>query len=203
MFVYPRIRSVLMILVLALWSAVPVTDSLFGQTGAQCPSGHSEARLTGWPLNGKTPSGTAKFNESTQVLEVSVKGVALPDGTVLTVFIGDDRIGQLEPLKDGIASGTITRSIPDASRVRVFSSERPLVSANLACVAAPKVTATVSPAITPTVTPTVSPSVSPTPTPTATETPTPSPTVSPGPTAEPTQDPMPKPSPMPTPSPIN
>ena len=201
MILYPKIKSIIVVIVLATWSVGPVTDRLFGQAGAQCPSGHSEAQMTGWPLNGKTPSGTAKFNESTRVLEVSIDGVALRDGTVLTVHIGDDRIGQLAPLKDGVASGTITRQIPDAARVRVFDSERPLVSANLVCVAAPAVTPTVSPMITPTATPTSSPTDSPTPAPTVT--PTPSPTVSPGPTAEPTQDPMPKPSPMPTPSPIN
>ena len=198
MVIHPLIKTIIVVIALAAWSVIPLTDRLFGQAGAQCPSGHSEARMTGWPLNGKTPSGTAKFNESTRVLEIFVKDVALADGKVLTVLIGDDRIGQLEPLKDGMASGTITRSIPDAARVRVFDADRPLVSANLVCVAATAVMPTISPVETPSATPTSSPTSTPTPTPT----PTPSPTVSPGPTAEPTQDPMPKPSPMQTPSPM-
>ena len=198
MIAYPLIKTVMVVFVLTAWIVFPISDRLMGQVRNQCPSGHSAARLTGWPLNGATPKGLAKFNETTRLLEVSVESVELPDGKILSVLIGEDRIGQLEPLKDGKAVGTVTRAIADAARVRVFDGDRPIVSANLACVSAPAVVATVSPALpraTPTPSPTPTPGMSPTATPTA------SPTVSPGPTAEPTQDPMPKPSPMPTPSP--
>jgi hypothetical protein len=153
---------------------------------AACPSGHSAARLTGWMLNGKRPVGTAKYNEATKTLEVEVKAVALPDGKRLNILIGDDRIGEMEPLEGGSARVVLMRALRDKARVRVFDEDRPLVSANLKCVAAP----------------TPAPTPMPTATPTPPPTPTPSPTPVPEPTLLPTPDPMPKDSPHPTPSPM-
>jgi hypothetical protein len=157
-------------------------------TGAQtafelpsaCPSGRSAARLTGWMLNNKTPVGKASFDEGTKSLEVTVESVALPDGTRLSVLIGEEKIGDMEPLKDGSARVVLTRAVADQARVRVLNADRPIVSANLQCVTTPATSA-------PTPTPSVSPS--------------PVQTLSPGPTVEPTPDPMPKRSPVPTPSP--
>src|SRR5687767_7441610 len=66
-----------------------------------CPSGQSSARLTGWMLNNKTPMGTATYTESGKNLEVTVSAVNLPDGTRLSVLDGENRIGELSPLKSG------------------------------------------------------------------------------------------------------
>ncbi len=179
---------------LVAWLAFP-TLNLRSQMAAApaCPSGRYSAKLTGWMLDGKTPVGTADYDHNTRRLEVTVSSVALADGTNLAVLIGDDRIGELAPLKDGSATGQIMRQLPDGARVRVFHGERPIVSANLVCVAAPIQTPT-PPSPTPTPSPTM------TPTPTQTPTPDPTPTASPTP-GMPTPDPMPKKTPDPVPSP--
>jgi hypothetical protein len=196
MAIHPMISTIIFAATL-VWLGFPVHDAISRgsarttEVATTCPSGHSEARLTGWVLNNKTPSGVATYNESARLLEVSVDSVGLPDGTVLLVFSGDDRIGQLPPLKDGAATGTITRSLAEGARVRVIDDDRPIVSANLECTDVPTAVPTASP----------SPTTGPTATATPSPSPSPSATVSPGPTAEPTQDPMPKPSPMETPSP--
>ena len=185
-----------------LWASYAATQSLTGAVDVddlnsiqQCPSGQAAAKLTGWPLNGKNPVGDAKYDEVKQVLEVSVDLVALPDGRVLSILIGEDRIGEMQPLKDGKSSGSVTRAVPHDARVRVFDADRPIVSANLRCVEATQPPANPQP----TVTPWPSPSASPSPSPSPSASPSPSP--SPGPTTEPTPDPMPKPSPAPSPSP--
>lgn len=149
-----------------------------------CTSGKMSAKLTGWMLNNKMPSGTAEYDESTRQLKVTVSGVAVADGTELDVLIGDDRVGKMPGLKNQTADATISlqQSLKAGDRVRVFNDERPIVSQNLACVA-----------------------VTPTPTPPAT--PTPNPTVTPVPTVTPTPappaTPLPEPSPSPTPTPMS
>lgn len=205
-------KTIIFSIAVVAWAAFPFSTSFLGElnnasSGAfQCPSGYASARLTGWRLNNETPSGTAQYNESSRSLQVSVESVALPDGRVLSVLIGDEPIGQLQPLKGGMATGSITRQLPEGARVRVFDEDRPIVSANLQCSQAPTATPTAVPTISPVLTPTSTPTPTPTPTPMATATPTPtpttSPTVSPSPTDEPTPDPMPKQSPAPTPSPV-
>jgi hypothetical protein len=184
------VQGLTLTLAIVAWIGLPTSFSFDIQTAA-CPSGLSQANLTGWMLNGKMPSGTASYNSNTKQLDVSVESIGLPDGTTLQVLKGDDRIGQIGPLVGGKANGTVTAVLDDGARVRVFDGERPLVSANLVCVAA-------TPTPTSTETPTPTPTQTQTPTPTPTPTVTPSPTVSPG---EPTPDPMPKPSPFPSPTP--
>ena len=180
-----------------------------------CPSGHSGARLTGWQLNNTMPLGTASYAEATKSLKVDVTSVGLPNGTVLSVFIDENRVGDMPPLADGAASVVFNQAVPDGARIRVLSSERPVVSANLQCVDAPRAAPTTTATSTPTPgtspTPTPGPTMSPTPMPTSTPTPSPtlqpvptptiSPTPSPSPSESPTPDPMPKSSPAPSPSP--
>jgi hypothetical protein len=186
--------KLIIVLAAICWTSIPLlkeirsTERVRAEPVAQCPSGHAEARLTGWTLNGKTPVGLAKYDEATGLLEVSVDAVSLADGKVLSILIGEDRVGELQPLKDGKATGTITRQLADNARVRVFDADRPIVSANLQCVAAAAA-------------PTVSPSPSPSPSASASPSPSASPTISPGPSTTPNPDPMPKRSPAPSPSP--
>ena len=191
MFISARMNLII-ILAAVCWIVIPVlkesrsTERVRAESVEQCPGGRAEARLTGWTLNGKTPVGVAKYDEATGLLEVSVDAVAIADGKVLSILIGEDRVGELKPLKDGKASGTITRKLDHNARVRVFDADRPIVSANLQCVAA-----------------TAAPTTSPSPSPTASASPSPSasPTISPGPSTTPNPDPMPKRSPAPSPSP--
>jgi hypothetical protein len=105
---------------------------------ARCGSGSFTAALTGWDLNGLTPKGEASYNAKDNQLVVEVSDVRLKDGTVLDVRIGDDKIGRMEPLKDGAAKGAITTKddLDEESRVRVLDDDRPIVSANLKCEAA-------------------------------------------------------------------
>jgi hypothetical protein len=183
--------------VLFLPFAVPIDTVPISVDRPACPGGHSAAKLTGWMLNDKTPVGNATYDATTKSLEVTVESVALPDGTRLAVLIGDDKIGDMEPLKQGSARVVLIRQLTDQARVRVIAGDRPVVSANLQCVNIPASAPTVTPSPTPSPVPSVSPGVSPSPSPS----PTASPSPSPAPTAEPTPDPMPKPSPAVTPSP--
>jgi hypothetical protein len=100
-----------------------------------CGSGKYSAKLTGWDLNGATPVGEASYDASDNRLIVEVKNLKLKDGTILDVLIGDDKIGQMEPLKDGSAKASIVSKdeLDEKSRVRVFDEDRPIVSANLQC----------------------------------------------------------------------
>jgi hypothetical protein len=183
---YPAMRNLAIAGAMFFWIVIPISyskNSRIQAAATQCPSATAQAKLTGWALNSKMPLGTATYNESTKQLDVSVSSVGLPDGTALLVLIGDDEIGKLNPLKDGSASGTLTQTLTEGARVRVFNGDVPILSANLQCVAA---------------TPTPSPTVTTTPTPS----PSPSPSISPSPTAapEPVPEPIPThPSPTPTP----
>ena len=102
---------------------------------AACGTGMYTATLTGWDLNGATPKGEAEYDSSKDQLNVEVKNVKLKDGTILEILIGDDKIGKLEPLKDGTAKAMITLKdeLDEKSRVRVLDDDRPIVSANLQC----------------------------------------------------------------------
>ena len=171
------------------------SGAVSSRTFSDCPGSRSAAKLTGWTLNNKTPVGTAKYDESNKSLEISVESVGLPDGTRLSVFIAEEKIGEIEPLKDGAGRVVLNHAVPDQARVRVLAGDRPVVSANLKCVDA------TGPTTRPTPVPTSSPSPSPSLSPSPSVSPSPSPSVSPGPTAEPTPDPMPKHSPVPSPSP--
>ena len=106
---------------------------------AACGTGTYAAKLTGWALNGATPEGEAAYDANKDELSVEVKNVKLKDGTVLNLLIGDDKIGKLEPLKDGSARAAITLKdkLDEKSRVRVLDDDRPIVSANLQCDASP------------------------------------------------------------------
>lgn len=166
---------------LALWIAPVFFD--VASAPAQCRSNTMSARLTGWTLNGKTPHGTADFDVSTNKLEVAVSAVALPDGTVLDVLAGDNKIGSMQALKSGEATATITSNrLREDSRIRVLNDDRPIVSANLHCdTAEPEPTRTPEPApsATPSVTPSVEPSATPSPGVTPSPSPAPSPTLQP------------------------
>ena len=177
----------------------PVPGSI--TTSSECPSGRSTAKLTGWMLNNKTPVGRANYDEAAKGLEITVENVALPDGTVMSILIGEEKIGEMAPLKDGAARVVLTRPLSDQARVRIFDADRPIVSANLQCTSITQPAPTASPSPSPSISPipSPSPSVSPIPSPSPSISPNPSP--SPAPTAAPTQDPMPKRSPLPTPSP--
>ena len=200
-------RYAVLVIAIAAWIALPVFSDLISASAktdyrvAQCPSGKFEAKLTGWSLGGKFPSGSATFDAGTNQLEVSVESVNLPDGKILTVLIGEDRIGEMGSLSKGSARGTISRTLTDGDRVRVFDADRPIVSGSLTCVAAPVTTPTQTPSPMPTPSPTMSPSptLSPSPTPTPSETPDPSPQ----PTATPTPDPVELPTVTPMPDAIS
>jgi hypothetical protein len=194
-------RFAVSVIAIAAWIALPVFSDLISATGKtndrgpECPSGKFSADLTGWALDGKYPSGSATYDGGTNQLEVSVESVNMPDGKMLTLRIGEDRIGEIGPLSAGSARGIITRTLAEGDRVRVFDADRPIVSGNLTCVAAPVMTPTQSPSPMPDPSPPESPS------PTSTPTPTPSPDMSPEPTATPAPDPVELPvTPMPTPS---
>jgi hypothetical protein len=204
MCLYSAVKVFLLTIAAAAWISLPVSDLFQPKTesaAAQhmlCPSGQSRARLTGWMLGNKTPVGSATYDEAKRQLAISVESVGLEDGKVLSVLIGDERIGQLQPLKDGKATGAINQTIPDGARVRVFDVDRPIVSANLACADALVPTATISPMMP---SPTASPTIAPSPTVSPAPSVTPSPTVSPDVSPTATPDGMPKRSPVPTPSP--
>ena len=196
-------RYAVLMIAIAAWIALPVFNHLIsasGKTddrGADCPSGKFAAKLTGWSLGGKFPSGSATFDAGTNQLQVSVESVNLPDGKMLAVLIGEDRIGEIGSLSKGSARGLITRALSEGDKVRVFDGERPIVSGTLTCVAAP--TQSPSPMPAPSATMSPSPTSSPSPTPTPSQTPSPEPQ----PTATPTPDPveLPTATPLPTPSP--
>lgn len=167
--------TIFIMLLFAAWTLLPVSGIFFQKSDAYasgitaCPSGRMFVRLTGWSLNDKMPRGTASFDEKSRQLEVTVDSVNLPDGRRLAVLVGDDRIGEMEALKGGSAGATLTRSLKEGDRVRVFDGERPIVSGNLACDNSQ-----------PLQTPTPSPTASPTPLPSVTPTATPEPTITPG-----------------------
>jgi hypothetical protein len=158
--------GLLMIVVILMWIVVPIPNrgnsrEAFRESDV-CESGIFSADLTGWALEGETPRGKALYNASQRRLEVEVTNVKLNEGLVLDVRIGDDKIGQMEPLKGGSAKTSITvnESLTEDSRVRVFNDEVPILSANLRC----EKLATPTPSPIPTATPSVTPSLSPTPT---------------------------------------
>ena len=200
-------RYAVLAIVIAAWIALPIFSDLISASAetdypvAQCPSGKFEAKLTGWSLGGKFPSGSATFDAGTNQLEVSVESVNLPDGKILTVLIGEDRIGEMGSLSKGSARGIITRTLAEGDRVRVFDADRPIVSGNLTCLAAPVAPPTQTPSPMPTPSPTMSPSPTSSPSPSPTLTPSPSPSLQP--TATPNPDPveLPTATPLPTPSP--
>ncbi|PYT00437.1 MAG: hypothetical protein DMF63_07670 [Acidobacteria bacterium] len=181
--------TILFLVGLLVFSFAPTSVSDAIPTSLACPSARSAAKLTGWALNNKNPFGDAVYDESAKSLVITVSNVALPNGTRLSILTGDEKIGEMEPLKEGSARGVVTHILPDNARVRVFSDDRPIVSANLQCSTSPAPVATVVPSPSVRPSPSTSPSVSPSTSP------------SPGPTNEPTPDPMPKQSPMPSPSP--
>ncbi len=187
------VLAALVVISTAMFASVVAHDStasrMFELGAAGCPSGHSVARLTGWTLNNESPKGTATYAEAAKRLEVIVSSVGLPDGTRLSVFDGEDRIGDMDPLKSGEAKASLVATLRDEARIRILDNDRPILSANLRCVTAPAPVPTVTPSPAPTTSP--SPSASP----------SPSPSASPSPTELPTPDPMPKPSPAPSPSP--
>jgi hypothetical protein len=123
---------------LALSANNPMKNDLRTGIDQVCASGNYAAVLTGWELNGTTPTGKATYTSSDNRLIVEVKNVKLKDGTVLEVLIGDEKIGRLEPLKDGSAKASIVAEdkLDEKSRIRVFDDDRPIVSANLHCEAA-------------------------------------------------------------------
>ena len=180
-------NTILLIAAAIIWIATPVYSSLNRvpeiTASAACPSGRSEARLTGWMFNNKMPIGSAVYDEKTRQLEVKIKNVALPDGEQLNILIGDDRIGETAALAGGAATTVLTQNLKEGDRVSIFNGERALVSANLVCA---------EPSLTQTPTPTVTPS--PTPSPTMTPSPTPTGTPAPMPPATPTATPMPSPT---------
>lgn len=167
-----------------IWIASPVYSSLNNISGPRadsCPSGRSEARLTGWMFNNKMPIGLAVYDEKTKQLEVKITNVALPDGERLNILIGFDRIGETSALAGGAATTVVTQTLKEGDRVSIFEGERALVSANLACV---KSTADPTPTPAPTASP--SPTTSPSPAPTSSPMPVPP--------ATPTATPMPSPT---------
>lgn len=180
----------LVVVALTIWTAIPSVDATANAGEQTCGSGKYEANLTGWPMDGKYPAGSAAFDQQSGQLTVSVTSVPLPDGTTLNVLIGDDRIGELEPIKNGEAKAVITGSdkVEGDSRVRVLNKEVPVVSGNLTCVE-----------VVPT--PTVSPTASPSPTVSPTVSPSPAPTVSPSPSPTGSPNPMPTATPFPAPTP--
>ena len=205
-------NAVMLIIAIATWMSLPLAYGIMpgsqsvAEGGAQCPSGKFTARLTGWAIDGRLPSGSATFDTATNRLEVTVESVNLPDGKVLSVLIGEERIGDIGTLTGNSAKGSIGRTVKEGDRVRVFDADRPIVSGNLVCVAAPAVTVgpTASPVTTPTPSPSPTTSISsptPSPSPTATASPTPSP--SPGATTSPVPTPIESPTvtPLMTPSP--
>lgn len=124
-----------------------------------------EARLAGAPINGVTPRGEAEFvvfADGNRKFEANSGSTNLPDGTVLTVFVDEVRVGTLRVLagfgeleletKDG-------QNVPQInSRTRVVISDstgQTIVAGSFSNVPAPGATPTPSP----------SPGASPSPTP--------------------------------------
>ena len=114
---------------------------------AACGTGQYQALLTGWTLNGSTPTGNAHYSSKDKRLEIKVEKVDLKDGTVLDVRIGDDKIGKMEPIKDKSATTVITieDELDEKSRVRIFNDDVPILSANLACDSSPEATTKATP----------------------------------------------------------
>ncbi len=101
-----------------------------------CTGGKLSANLTGWSLNDMMPRGSASFDSAAGRLDVTVEMVGLSDGTKLHIFNGDRKVGDLDALKDGKASVSLTGVKLDPSeRVRVTGDERPIVSGKLICAA--------------------------------------------------------------------
>ena len=92
---FDRIRERLKIVVLGVCAVAAVffSASVNGTPQvAECSSGKLSAKLTGWVIENKMPSGNAEYVVGDKAgLKVSVNSVNLPDGTTLVVFDGDDR----------------------------------------------------------------------------------------------------------------
>jgi hypothetical protein len=130
--------ALMMVAAAALYALSANVLQAIGATVSQtavCGAGQYTAVLTGWDLNGATPKGEAAYNLNEDKLIVEVQNVKLKDGVVLDVLIGDDKVGKMQPLKNGSATATITLKdkLDEKSRVRVFDDDRPIVSANLKC----------------------------------------------------------------------
>jgi hypothetical protein len=210
------------IIALALLALLALGGSLFANFGRtevnasiqDCPNGPLRANLTGADLSGKTPSGTAQFNDkSNNELMVRVRSVNLPADTSLSVFIGDASVGQMTVPKNGNAELKLNSAtgIIEGTVITVRNGETTILTGSFVCVAggnrntntngnkntnsnantgnantnANTGNVNTNANTSPTVTPTITPTITPTVTPTV----TPTPTVTATPTVTPTPTP--------------
>jgi hypothetical protein len=132
-----RVRVKIAIFAACVFAAAMFVNTVSGTTQTVgCSNGKLSAKLTGWMIDSKMPHGMAEYAVSDKTtLKVSVDSVNHPDGTILAVFDGDDRLGNLPELKDGVSEITITTSKPlsEGARIRVMKEDMPILSGNLAC----------------------------------------------------------------------
>lgn len=167
-------------------------------TVSPSPGGNGDlfASLTGPTLNGVLPNGFAQFefHSSRIELEVRVRQVNLPGGTMLNVVVNNQTVGQM--FVSG-GEGRLRLRSDEGQNVPVITAGSPIIifhgsSAILSGIfsgfsATPSPSPSVSPTASPSVSPTASPSVSPTVSPSPNVSPSPSPSVSPSPSPSPAQ----------------
>jgi hypothetical protein len=120
-----------------VFAAAIFANTVSGTTKtAECAGGKLSANLTGWMIDSKMPRGKAEFSAADKnTLKVSVDSVNFPDGSVLVIFNGDDRVGNMPELKGGVSEALITMPKPlsEGARIRILREDRPVVSGDLAC----------------------------------------------------------------------
>jgi hypothetical protein len=150
------------------------------------------AGLTGPTLNGVLPNGFAQFeNHSSRVeLEVRVRQVNLPNGTMLNVVINNATVGQMfvssaeGRLRLRSDNGQNVPNVTPGMRIDIINGAATILSGTFVAFTA---TPSPSPSVSPTGSPTGSPSPSPTGSPTGSPSPSPSPSGSPSPSPSPAQ----------------
>ena len=134
-----RIRERLKIVVLGVCAVAAVffSASVNGTPQvAECSSGKLSAKLTGWVIENKMPSGKAEYSLSDKsALMVSVDSVNLPDGTTLAVYDGDDHLGDLPGLKGGVSTATLatSKALSEGALIRVMKEDVWVLSGDQTC----------------------------------------------------------------------
>ena len=132
-----RERVKVAVFVVGVFALAIFANTVSGTTQtAECADGKLSANLTGWMIDNQMPRGTAEFSAADKnSLKVAVESVNFPDGTILVVFNGDDRLGNLPELKEGVSEMTIpmSKALSEGAKIRVLREDRPIVSGNMAC----------------------------------------------------------------------
>ena len=170
--------SVLIIAAVTLWVISPFflgTDSTVSRAEVLRPG--LNAVLSGSPITGVTPRGTATYESNTvgstttRILRVNVSSINYPNGTVLQVTLNGATIGQIN--LNATRSGVLDLSTRDGETVpNAVAGDTLAVKKDAATVLSGTFTAPATPTPSPTRTPPVSPS--PMPSPSGSPMPTPS-----------------------------